>query len=115
MDIWVAGMVGIPSRSMAFRSNTTGSSGWSIIGWRSALLWSPAIPCVIHGSIEGGYMKQLPEPRPQTFFEKMEDVLDDMYSRLWRLALLIVIISLPIGVVLALWITSGTQSKPATL
>ena len=49
---------------------------------------------------------QLPEPKPKSFWEQIEDVLDDMYGRVWRLALLIVVVSIPLGIALAFCVTS---------
>jgi hypothetical protein len=54
-------------------------------------------------------MKQLPEPRPKTFLQQVEDVLDDMFGRVWRLALVIALVSIPLGTGLAFWITSARQ------
>jgi hypothetical protein len=55
---------------------------------------------------------QLPEPKPKSFWAQVEDVLDDMYGRVWRLALLIAVVSIPVGAALAYVISSFRAEEP---
>jgi hypothetical protein len=55
---------------------------------------------------------ELPEPKGKSFWQQIEDVLDDMYGRVWRLALVVLLVSIPIGTGLAFGVTSYRARPP---